>query len=142
MSTAPFANFPSYLRPRAAQSGTQVLASILANALCHAAHLEDGGVGERAPKMSRPPLHAMLVWKYITAHATSFAVCAAGEEEPSRWAGWRRNIIALGGDPNWRSRPSPLDEVKGRIPSRRPWRAGQKMLSAPRQRSKPKMAAK
>jgi hypothetical protein len=119
-----------------------MLASILANALCHASHVDDGGVEQRVPKMSRPPLHALLVWKYLVAHATGFVESLTGEEDLNRWPLRRDKILVLGADPNWRSRPSPLDEVKGRIPSRRPWRSGRRMLSAPKPRRRPGMAAK
>lgn len=106
-----------------------MLASILANALCHAAHVEDGGVDARAPKMSRPPLHAMLVWKYMVTASSGLAAKLTGDA-PMDWNQWRGIVLHLGADHNWRTRPSPLDEVKGRVPSRRPWRPGKRMQSA------------
>ena len=120
-----------------------MLASILANAFCHASHVEDGGVGTKAPKMSRPPLHPLLVWKFVVVAATSLTDILLGDEDPRRpWEGRRKLIMSTGGDPNWRNRPSPIDEVKGRIPSRRPWKPGTKMKSVRHQGPKRSMAAK
>lgn len=93
-----------------------MLASILANALVHLEHLSQGLVGEETVRPKRPPHHAMLVWKCVVTSARRVADLLANPDGGQR-LGWDHvaGLLTHGGqDPNWRSKPSPMDDAKGR----------------------------
>lgn len=100
-----------------------MIASMLANAVAHLEHVDQGLVGERGRRMVSPPLHAMLVWKCIlTSGARLAALIVNPQETPKTWAQVTSFLLYGGQDPNWKKRPSPIDQVKGRTTSGRPWR--------------------
>jgi len=105
------------------------LASLLANALAHLEHLDQGYVGEKCvrPTGQRPPVHAMLMWKMLQCSAPGIAQLLGGQNAGGR--GWEHYADVLrhaGRDANWRSKPSPIDDAKGRNPAGRPMRRHRK----------------
>lgn len=116
-----------------------VLASLLANALAHIEHLDQGYVDEKVvrPTAKRPPVHAMTIWKMVRTSAGTITDLLSGE--PTYGKDWERVAQSLrwaGKDPNWRRRPSPMDDAKGRNPAGRAmWRHRKRK---PRKRTRPK----
>lgn len=102
---------------------TAMIASIIANAVAHLEHIDQGLVGTKTRKMVRPPLHAISVWKCILASGQRLAVLiVTPSETPKTWAQVASFLMYGGQDPNWKRRPSPIDMVKGRVASGRAWR--------------------
>lgn len=100
-----------------------MIASILANAVAHLEHLDQGMVGSRSKVPVRPPLHAILVWKCITTSGPRLATLIVSPSETTKtWEQVAQFLMYGGQDANWRRSPSPLDQVKGRTPSGRAWR--------------------
>lgn len=93
-----------------------MIASMLANALAHLAHLDQGMVGGKVVRPKRPPHHAMLVWKCVVSSAWRIADLLAHPKAGQR-LGWDHvaSFLTRGGqDPNWRRKPSAIDDAKGR----------------------------
>jgi hypothetical protein len=100
-----------------------MIASILANAVAHLEHIDQGMVDERCKVPVRPPLHAILVWKCIAAAGPRLATLIGNPNDATKaWDEVAQFLMYGGQDPNWRRSPSPIDQVKGRTPSGRPWR--------------------
>ncbi|MCB9760839.1 MAG: IS4 family transposase [Alphaproteobacteria bacterium] len=100
-----------------------MIASILANAVAHLEHLDQGLVGETCRKMKSPPLHAMLVWKCITTATYNLATLLVAPEDTSMtWEQLAQFLRHGGQDPNWKGKPSAIDQVKGRTASGRAWK--------------------
>jgi hypothetical protein len=93
-----------------------IIASMLGCALVHLEHLSQGMVGSQVVKPKRPPHHAILVWKCLVVAAWRISDLLANPEAGQR-LGWEHIASTLthgGQDPNWRSRPSAMDDAKGR----------------------------
>lgn len=98
-----------------------MIASILANALAHLEHLDQGMAGETTVRPKRPPHHAMLLWKCVVTSAHRISDLLANPNDGQR-LGWDHvaSYLTHGGqDPNWRRKPSPMDDAKGRNASGR-----------------------
>lgn len=95
-----------------------MVASIIANAVVHADQLARITASRTAPRPVAP-LHPMLVAKMI-AHMADRIACTMSEDppRPEEWNRLMGLIEHMGRDPNWRRRPSAIDEVKGRVASR------------------------
>lgn len=94
-----------------------MIASLLACALAHAEHVDQGYVGTktRRPTAKRPPVHAMTIWKATRTSANDITrLLADGPGGPNTWERLASFLQWAGKDPNWRSRPSPIDDAKGR----------------------------
>lgn len=93
-----------------------MMASMLANALVHLEHLDQGMVGEKTVRPKRPPHHAMLIWKCVVTSAWRIADLLANPDDGQRlgWEHVARYLTHGGQDPNWRRKPSPIDDAKGR----------------------------
>lgn len=99
-----------------------MIASILANAIAHLVHLDQELVGEATPKMTRPPPHAMLVWKCIFTAGSSLTQLLIHPNEAWRtWDHVASTLMHGGQDVNWKPKPSPMDQVKGRTAGGIPW---------------------
>jgi hypothetical protein len=98
-----------------------MMASMLANALAHLEHLDQGMVGEKVVRPKRPPHHAMLLWKCVVTSAWRIADLLAHPDGGQRlgWDHVARYLTHGGQDPNWRSKPSAIDDAKGRNASGR-----------------------
>ena len=100
-----------------------MIASILANAVAHLEHLDQGMVGSRCKVPTRPPLHAILIWKCITTSGPRLATLIVSSTETTKtWDQVAQFLMHGGQDPNWKRSPSPIDQVKGRTTSGRAWR--------------------
>jgi putative transposase len=73
-------------------------------------HLVQQDLLERPP--TRPPLHAFAVGLALSCNAAAL-VTAMAVDESARWERLASVIRARGHDPNWRSRPSQLDKLRG-----------------------------
>jgi hypothetical protein len=96
-----------------------MIASVLANAIAHADHVGRGNVGERKVALTSAPLHPMLVAKMVARMADRLARTLADPTTPeAEWDRLADLIRHMGQDPNWRRKPSAIDQVKGRVASR------------------------
>lgn len=92
-----------------------MLASMIANAVAHLEHLDQGAVGDRVKRFKSPPLHAMLIWKCVVTGAWRIAhLLASPSPSDKDWEFTARRLRDGGQDPNWRRTPSPIDDAKGR----------------------------
>jgi len=91
-----------------------MLGSVFANAIVHEEHTSRGWTGERRRAIRKAPLHPTPVAEYIARGAERIGVALASEDRAADWDRWASLIIHFGSDPNWRSRPSAIDVVKGR----------------------------
>jgi hypothetical protein len=65
---------------------------------------------------TQPPLHPMLVGRYLGIAAPRIALLLDNEDPWEAKDGWQRvadHILHMGSDPNWRRRPSILDQMRG-----------------------------
>lgn len=86
-----------------------LLSSILTALVVHRYHLNTRPKG-KMPR-SAAPLHQILVAKAIASAHGSFQRCLTGEED--RWDKMAEFVVHLGKDPNWRRKPSTLDQMRG-----------------------------
>lgn len=108
-----------------------MIASILANALVHADHVERGAVGTKIVKFDRPTLHPILLWKTLVAGSHRISEMLADPSTPvDEWARLAAHLTAGAGDRNWKKSPSPMDRVKGRGAAPRAWAGGRSRISA------------
>lgn len=99
-----------------------MIASMLANAVVHLDHLDQGAVEEKTVRFKRPPLHPILVWKCVVTGAHRLAEMLADPMTPiASWDRVAANLTGGGADRNWKRKPSAMDRVKGRTASGRPW---------------------
>jgi len=91
-----------------------IISSVLTALIVHRHTLETRPAQEGAPR-TVPPLHAGLVSKCLIQWAYSFArACALeGDEAVLEWARLAGNLTHAAKDPNWRSDPSVLDQMRG-----------------------------
>ncbi len=102
-----------------------MLASLIANALAHLEHIDQGYVKQRTvkPTGKRPPVHAMLMWKAVRTAAPRLVRLITGDPEEKRtWQQVANYFTHVAKDANWRSKPSPMDDAKGRNAAGRPLR--------------------
>lgn len=94
-----------------------MLSSLLANALAHLEHVDQGYIEQRVvrPSGKRPPVHAMLMWKAVRTAAPRLVRLLTDDPEETRtWQQVADYFTHCAKDPNWRSKPSPIDDAKGR----------------------------
>lgn len=108
-----------------------MIASVLANCIVHLDHLEQGAVGAKTVRFTRPPLHPILLWKCLVTGSHRLAEMMAQADTPL--ASWERvaaNLTAGAADRNWKRTPSAMDRVKGRTAGGRAWSGGRPRESA------------
>lgn len=115
-----------------------MIASMLANAICHLDHLSQGAVGEATVQLKRPPLHAMLVWKCLVAGSYQVAEFLTQGADAAAWEHRAGFFMHSGADWNWKRKPSAIDQVKGRTRSGRAWH-GKRPRTYPTAPSAPKV---
>ena len=98
-----------------------MITSLIACLITHKEHLSRGAVDQRVVRLKRGPVHPMLLWKFIAQPATSLpSHILAGCSGPA-WERYTSNLIGMSEDPNWRSKPAPIDDAKGRNAQGRAW---------------------
>lgn len=119
-----------------------MIASLLACLIAHKEHLSRGAVDQRVVRLKRGPVHAMLLWKFIAQPGSSLPLhIVAGCSGPA-WERYTSNLIGMSEDPNWRNKPSPIDDAKGRNSEGRAWwRSRPKKKAAPRKQAAKRDAA-
>jgi hypothetical protein len=89
-----------------------LISSVIVNSIVHAHNRE---TPTNDTQRTRPPLHAGLVARMLATAA--FRIASAfeldGDEATQEWEKLMALIIHTGQDPNWRSRPSILDQLRG-----------------------------
>jgi hypothetical protein len=89
-----------------------LISSVIVNAIVHA---HNRATPTKNDRRTRPPLHAGLVARMLATAA--FRIAGAfelhGDEATQEWEKIAAIIIHTGEDPNWRSRPSILDQLRG-----------------------------
>lgn len=86
-----------------------LLSSILTALVVHRYHLNTKPKGNRARDVA--PLHQLLVTKAIASAQGIFQRSNLGEVD--RWDLLAKYVVHLGKDPNWRRKPSILDQMRG-----------------------------
>jgi hypothetical protein len=92
-----------------------LISSILVNSIVHT---HNRATPTKAGVRTRPPLHAGLVARMLATAAFRIADALEreGDDATSEWNKLADIIVHTGEDPNWRRRPSLLDQLRG-------WRA-------------------
>jgi hypothetical protein len=98
-----------------------MIASLIACLIAHKEHLTRGAVDQRVVRRKRGAVHPMLVWKFIAQRATSLPAHIIAGCAGAAWERYTSNIIAMSEDRNWRNKPAPTDDAKGRISQGRAW---------------------
>ena len=96
-----------------------ITASVLVGTLIHKHHLADHGDLPAGARRTKPPLHAGLLARMLSTCAMRIAE-TMDESSPRADAEWSRLagvLVHMGEDPNWKRRPSILDEIRGWKPS-------------------------
>lgn len=91
-----------------------MLGAVFANAIVHEEHTRRGWTGERRRSIKQAPLHPIAVAEYVARGADRIADALINGRKLADWDRWAHLIVHFGSDPNWRSRPSAIDVVKGR----------------------------
>jgi hypothetical protein len=86
-----------------------LLSSMLTALIVHRYHLNTRPRGSRSRDIA--PLHQLLVAKAIASAHDIFHRSLLGEED--RWDFLAEYVVHLGKDPNWRRKPSTLDQMRG-----------------------------
>lgn len=103
-----------------------ITGSIIVCLLTHHHRLEEGHPPKNRPYRTRPPLHPQTLGRMVavSAYRVALAFEKTGSEADAEWAKLAKLFTHQGSDPNWRSRPSVLDQLRGwKIRPARPRRA-------------------
>lgn len=114
-----------------------IISSMLACLIVHKHRLRERPAPAKGAERSTPPLHPQSLARAMGATALRIAETLALEpiDATPKWQQIANYLFHLGHDPNWRSRPSVLDQMRGwRISPGRPRRA--KIAASTRKRSK------
>lgn len=100
-----------------------MIATMLANALLHLQHISEGAVGEKSVRFKHPPLHPINVWKAVDRASMNIDHHFQNPGDADFWNKMARIFRKVGGDVNWKKKPSALDDVKGRNARGHAWRS-------------------
>ena len=91
-----------------------LIASIITAILVHK-HNWTTRPKEKDQPRTQPPLHQMLVAKMLAVSCLSIARASTfrGPKAKAEWQRIADNLTHAGKDPNWRRRPSVLDQMRG-----------------------------
>jgi hypothetical protein len=111
-----------------------VVASMMVCLLAHHHRLEEGGPAKNRPYRAKPPIHPQTLGRMVATASHSIAAALGlrdGPEANDEWDRIASMLLHCGTDPNWRNRPSVLDQMRG-------WkiRPGKKRLSKAQNRPK------
>lgn len=111
-----------------------MLAALIANALAHAEHVDQGYIDQRVvrPTGKRPPVHATNIWKAVPLATSRISDLLSQPPAAQGWQRLAKYVAWAGKDPNWRKRPSSIDDAKGRNAAGRALRARRKSRSRSR----------
>jgi len=93
-----------------------MVSSIIVGLLAHKHRLAEGTPSKGTTKTrTKPPIHpqAMAKMLSIMGRRTSQALLMTGKEADAEWQDIADLLVHVGQDPNWRRRPSVLDELRG-----------------------------
>lgn len=87
-------------------------------------HVHNRAIPAKAGVRQRPPLHHGLVARMLATAAASISAACDRADEPAtaaavaaEWSRLAGVIVHMGEDPNWRSKPSILDQLRGWRPT-------------------------
>jgi hypothetical protein len=111
-----------------------IIASILVGVLVHKHHLAQHGDLPPRARRTTAPLHAGLLARMLSvcAFRIADAMQLTGARADREWDDIARALVHMGEDPNWKSRPSILDQLRG---WKRATRAKKRTASNPGKRS-------
>ena len=110
-----------------------ITASIIVCLLAHHHRLEEGHARRNKCYRTKPPIHPQTLARMVASAAYSTAVVMekTGKEADTEWKRLAELFHHQGTDPNWRRRPSELDQLRGwKIRPGRPRRATARRDSA------------
>lgn len=90
-----------------------LISSVLVNSIVH---VHNRVTPTETGRRMRPPLHAGLVARMLATAAFRIAETLERDDATAEWEKLAEIIVHTGEDPNWRTRPSILDQLRG-------WRA-------------------
>ena len=92
-----------------------IVASMIICLLAHKHRLEEGHAPRNRPYRTKPPIHPQLLAKMVghAAWTISRAFENTRAEADAEWARLAKLFYHQGKDPNWRCRPSVLDQLRG-----------------------------
>jgi len=102
-----------------------IVASILICLVAHKHRLREAPPPRRGAERTKPPIHPQTMARMVGTCADSIAraLDLDGEEAEDEWDRLAELLYYNGCDPNWRTRPSVLDQLRGwRITPGRPRR--------------------
>jgi hypothetical protein len=113
-----------------------IIASILVGALVNIHHRDEARAG--GDERVRPPLHHGLLARMLATCAFSIAEALdlEGPEADAKWQHLAKVLVFMGEDPNWRRKPSILDQLRGWKP-----RPAKKRASPPKAKKPAKRRA-
>jgi len=92
-----------------------VVASVLVCLLAHHHRMEEGPAPKRTPYRDKPPIHPQTLARMVGTCAGSIAAAfeKRGKAATEAWNRLAEILLHCGADPNWRARPSVLDQLRG-----------------------------
>jgi hypothetical protein len=92
-----------------------ITASILVCLIAHAHRLQQAPPPRRGSDRTTPPIHAPSLARIMTTAADRIAAAMAleGDAATREWEALAKLFVFRAADPNWRSRPSVLDQLRG-----------------------------
>jgi len=92
-----------------------VVASVIVSLLAHHHRLEEGHAPKSRPYRTKPPIHPQTLGRVVATAAGSIAMAMekTGQEAEAEWNRLAGLFVHGASDPNWRSRPSVLDRLRG-----------------------------
>jgi hypothetical protein len=92
-----------------------VVASMLVCLLAHHHRLEEGHASRNRPYREKAPIHPQTLAKMVATSCQSIAAAfdKTGDAATAEWNRIAGLLLHCGTDPNWRRRPSVLDQLRG-----------------------------
>ncbi len=92
-----------------------MLAAMLAQAIAHEEHVARGWSGDRRRAIKEAPIHPLAVAAKLNRLSGDLGSALADPDRPLHlWDRYAVVLVKMSADPNWRTKPSALDVVKGR----------------------------
>lgn len=92
-----------------------ITASIIVCLIAHQHHLEEAPPDKPGTLRNKPPVHVQTLARKVASAADNIAVIMTltGTDAQRAWDELADRLLYFGTDPNWRHRPSVLDQLRG-----------------------------